>query len=140
MRFLFSSFLFLTFLFADVQINDINFTDSEISMSLVTLNHIDYYTLKYYLNDTDLAKCIIDWRYNNRGILTVDDFKKVVDDCEVYKKAVFNIKQCSYKFATDLIVDPKLGTTYPQTNFLYALTGILIGFTIFFAVVMHFVL
>jgi len=139
MKIFFFLFLPLIFLFADVEINDINFTDSEINMSLATLNHIDYYTLKYYINDTDLAKCIIDWRYDNRGILTVDDFKKVVDDCDVYKKAVFNIKQCSYKFSTDLIVSP-IGTTYPLTNFLYALTGILIGFTIFIAVILHFAL
>ena len=132
-------FLFLfSFLLADTEIKDINFTDTELNMTLLTLNHIDYYTLKYYINDWDLSKCIIDWRYDNRGINNLDDFNQLIDDCEIYKKAIYNLKQCSYKFSEDLIVNPVLGTTYPLTNFLYGLAGILIGFAILLGIILAF--
>ena len=132
-------FLFLfSFLLADTEVNGINFTDTELNMTLLTLNHIDYYTLKYYINDWDLSKCIIDWRYDNKGINNLDDFNQLIDDCEIYKKAIYNLKQCSYKFSQDLIVNPTLGTTYPLTNFLYGLSGILIGFTIVLGMILSF--
>ena len=134
----FLPFLFIfTLVFADVSVDGVNFTNSELNMTINTLNYIDYRTLDNYINNYTLAKCIINWRYYNDGIKTLDDLNNVINYCDVYSKALFNIKQCSRKFVSDLIVSP-INTTYPLTNFLYALTGILIGFTIFFAIILHF--
>ncbi len=123
--------LFFPFLLlADVKIGDVNFTDVEVNMSVLTLNHIDTYTLADFFESNSLASCVVDFRFKNNGILTVDDLKNVVDYCDLSDKQIFNLKQCSYKFSSDLIVNPAIGTTYPLTNFLYGLAGILVGFII----------
>ncbi len=121
---------FFSLLFANVQIGDVNFTDTEVNMTIVTLNHIDKTTLTDYIQSSWDASCVLDYRFNNEGILTLDDLKDVVDNCDLSDEEVFNLKQSSYKFSSDLIIDPTFGTTYPLTNFLYGLAGILVGFII----------
>ena len=123
--------LFFPFLlFADVKIGNINFTNTEVNMTIITLNYIDESNLNNILGSSFDTNCILDYRYQNRGIKTLNDLKNVFNQCDLSNREIFDLKQSSYKFSSDLIVDPTFGTTYPLTNFLYGLAGILVGFVI----------
>ena len=124
------SLFFPFLLFADVKVGDVNFTDIEVNMTVLTLNHIDISTLKNFIGSSYDSNCILKYRFRNNGILSLDDLKDVVDYCDLSNREIFDLKQSSYKYSSDLIVNPTLGTTYPLTNFLYALAGILVGFII----------
>ena len=131
---IFLPFLFLTFIFADTTIKNVHFTDKEINMTLLELNYIDYKDLNNILNSSYLTNEVLDYRFKNRGIVSLQD---LANNTSLSSEDFYNLKQYAYKYTADMIVEP-IGTTYPLTNFLYALAGILIGFAILFAILFHF--
>lgn len=136
MKILFFFFSFI-FLFADTKINNVNFTDNEINMTLLELNYADYHDLYNILNSSYVTNNILNYRFNHRSKGGITNLKKFVNSVHLSSGDLYDLKQYSYKYTADMIVKP-IGTTYPLTNFLYALAGILIGFTIFFAIILHF--
>ena len=131
---IFLPFLFLTFIFADTTIKNVHFTDKEINMTLLELNYIDYKDLDNILDSSYLTNEVLDYRFKNRGITSLQD---LANNTFLSSEDFYNLKQYAYKYTADMIVEP-IGTTYPLTNFLYALAGILIGFAILFAILFHF--
>ena len=131
---IFLPFLFLTFIFADTTIKNVHFTDKEINMTLLELNYIDYKDLNNILNSSYLTNEVLDYRFKNRGIVSLQD---LANNTSLSSEDFYDLKQYAYKYTADMIVEP-IGTTYPLTNFLYALAGILIGFAILFAILFHF--
>ena len=136
MRF-FLPFLFLTFLFADVTIKGVSFTDKQIQMTLLELNYIDYQDLYNILHNSYVTREILNYRWENRSNGGITDLQDLVNNTDITSHNLYDLKQYAYKYTADLIVKP-IGTSYPLTNFLYALAGLLIGFTILFAIVLHF--
>ena len=129
-------FLFI-FLFADTEIKGVEFTDNEINMTLLELNYADYKDLYNILDSSYVTDNILNYRYKHRSNGGIVDLKKFVKKINLSSGYLYDLKQYSYKYTADMIVKP-IGTTYPLTNFLYALAAILIGFTILFAIVIHF--
>jgi len=136
MRF-FLPFLFLTFLFANVTIKGVSFTDQQLQMTLLELNYIDYQDLYNILHNSYLTREILNYRWENRSNGGITDLQDLVNNTDITSHNLYDLKQYAYKYTADLIVKP-IGTSYPLTNFLYALAGLLIGFTILFAIVLHF--
>ena len=136
MKFFLPFFLFLSFLFADTKIDGVNFTDQEVKMTLIELNYADYNDLYSILHSSSKVRHILDYRYENRpgGITSLSD---LVNNVSLTSHNLYDLKQYAYKWTADMIVKP-IGTSYALTNFLFALAGILIGFTILFAVILHF--
>lgn len=132
-------FLTLTLLFADVQIEGINFTNKQINMTLLELNYADYQDLYNILHSSSRVKKILNYRWNNRSNGGITNLQDLVNNTDLSSHNLYDLKQYAYKYTADLIVKP-IGTSYPLTNFLYALAGLLIGFTILFAIVLHFVI
>jgi len=132
-------FLTLTLLFADVQIEGINFTNKQINMTLLELNYADYQDLYNILHSSSRVKKILNYRWNNRSNGGITNLQDLVNNIDLSSHNLYDLKQYAYKYTADLIVKP-IGTSYPLTNFLYALAGLLIGFTILFAIVLHFVI
>ena len=129
-------FLFI-FLFANTKINGVNFTDNEINMTLLELNYADYQDIYNILHSSSKTKDILNYRYDKRDNGGITDLQDLVDNTGISSHNLNDLKLYSYKYTADMIVKP-IGTTYPLTNFLYALAAILIGFTILFAIVIHF--
>jgi len=136
MRF-FLPFLFLTFLFANATIKGVSFTDKQLQMTLLELNYIDYQDLYNILHNSYVTKEILNYRWENRSNGGITDLQDLVNNTDITSHNLYDLKQYAYKYTADLIVKP-IGTSYPLTNFLYALAGLLIGFTILFAIVLHF--
>ena len=139
MKILFSFFLFFILIFADTQIDDVNFTDSEINMTLLELNYANYQDLYNILQSASVTNNILNYRYNNRDNGGITDLDDLVKKTGISSLNLNDLKLYAYKYTADMIVKP-IGTTYPLTNFLYALAAILIGFTILFAIIFHFIL
>ena len=131
-KFILPLFFFTSFLLAEGDYSKVHFTDVEENMTLLLVNHADYNTLYGILKNSTDVKNILNERYNNRddgGITSIDQ----LDDIKyISGKDLYNLKQYAYKWTADIIIDPRFGTTYPQTNFLFGLSGILIGFIIMF--------
>lgn len=137
MKIFFFLFLPLIFLFADVTVKDVNFTDQEVNMTLLELNYASYNDLYNVINSSYVTNQVLDYRYDHRDDGGITDLQDLADNTDLSSQNFNDLRVYAYKYTTDLIVSP-IGTTYPLTNFLYALTGILIGFTIFIAVILHF--
>jgi hypothetical protein len=125
-------FLFITLLFSDGDYSGVHFSDIEENMTLLLVNHADYRTLYNVLRSSSDAKKILNVRYKNRDDGGITSIEQLDDIRGISGKDLYNLKQYSYKWTADIIINPKFGTTYPQTNFLYALSGILIGFIVMF--------
>ncbi|WP_456479655.1 hypothetical protein [Nautilia sp.] len=125
-------FLFLTFLFAEGTYSGVYFTDIEENMTLLLVNHADYNTLYGILRNSTDVNNILNERFYNRDNGGIISIKQLDDIRYISDKDLYKLKQYSYKWTADIIIDPKFGTTYPQTNFLYGLSGILIGFIVMF--------
>jgi len=131
-KFIFSLFFFISFLFAEGNYSDVHFSDVEENMTLLFVNHADYNTLYGVLKSSTDVNNILNERFNNRDKGGITSIKQLSDIKFISSKDLYNLKQYAYKWTVDIIIDPKLGTTYPQTNFLFGLSGILIGFIIMF--------
>ena len=127
-----SIFFIVTSLYAEGDYSDVHFTDLEENMTLLFVNHADYRTLYNVLRSSSDAKKILNERYKNRDDGGITSIEELDDISGISGKDLYNLKQYSYKWTADIIINPKFGTTYPQTNFLYALSGILIGFIVMF--------
>ena len=137
MKIFLSLFLFL-FLFADVEVKDVNFTDEEVNMTLLLLNHANYKELNDILQSNSKTEQILNYRYDKRDNGGITDLQDLADNTDLDSHNFNDLRLYSYKYSYDLVVKP-IGTTYPLTNFLFALAGILVGFTIFFAIILHFI-
>ena len=137
MKIFLSSFFLFILLFADTKIKDVNFTDEEINMTLLELNYADYADLYNIIRSSSKVKKILKYRYDNRDNGGITDLSDLADNARLSSGNVNDLKLYAYKYTADMIVKP-IGTTYPLTNFLYALAAILIGFTILFAIILHF--
>ena len=137
MKIFLSSFFLFIFLFANTKIKGVEFTDSEINMTLLELNYADYNDLYNILHSSSITKQILNYRYNNRDNGGITDLQDLVNNTDISSHNLNDLKLYAYKWTADMIVKP-IGTTYPLTNFLYALSAILIGFTILFAIILHF--
>ncbi len=137
MKIFLSSFFLFILLFADTKIKGVEFTDNEINMTLLELNYADYNDLYNILHSSSKTKDILNYRYDNRDSGGITDLQDLVDNTDISSHNLNDLKLYAYKWTADMIVKP-IGTTYPLTNFLYALSAILIGFTILFAIILHF--
>lgn len=136
MKFFLPFFLFFNIIFANVTYTGVHFTNQEINLTLAFVNHASYTDLYNVLRDKNKVNDILWFRYDHSDEGGFTSIKQLVDLAIDYRY-LNDLKLYSYKWDSDLIVKP-IDTTYPLTNFLYALTGILIGFTIFFVIILHF--
>jgi len=125
-------FLFITLLLAEGTYDDVYFTDIEENMTLIFVNHADYHTLYDVLKSSTEANNILTERLNNRDNGGITSIQQLADIDYIGTDDLYDLKQYAYKWTADIIIDPRFGTTYPQTNFLYGLSGILIGFIVMF--------
>jgi len=137
MRFFLPFLFFFVFLFADTKIHGVNFSDQEINMTLLELNYADYQDLYNILHSSYKTNEILDYRFDNRSNGGITNLQDLVVKTGLSSHNLYDLKMYAYKWTADMIVKP-IGTTYPLTNFLFALAGILIGFTILLAIVLHF--
>jgi len=112
---------------ADGTYNDVYFTSYEENATLYLVNYYDYQTFKdCYIGSTD-SKSIIKNRVDEL-YTSLDD---LLDKVSLNKNQLHYLKQKSHliewnKFTNDF------GLTLLQTNFLFALTAVLIGFVFLF--------
>jgi hypothetical protein len=101
-------------------------------MTLLFVNHADYRTLYNVLRSSSDAKKILNERYKNRDDGGITSIEELDDISGISGKDLYNLKQYSYKFYTEVIFDSDLGITYNEYNFLIGLIGVLAGFTFLF--------
>ena len=129
----FSLFLFVTsFLFAEGDYSDVHFTDIEENMTLLLVNHADYNTLYGILKNSTDVKNILNERFNNRFNGGITSIGQLDDIHYISGEDLYNLKQYSYKFFTQVIFDSNLGVTFNEYNFLIGLISVLAGFTFLF--------
>lgn len=123
-KYVFSSLLLSSFLFAEGTYSGIFFTDYEENATLYLVNYYDYTTLKRILNNSTTTNNILKVRLSSpyTSITQLDNTsgvsKRRLNDLRLYS----HILDWS-NYTSDL------GLTLHQENFLYGLTGILIGFS-----------
>ncbi len=106
-------------------------------MTLLELNYADYQDLYNILHSSYKTNEILDYRYDNRSNGGITSLQDLVVKTGLSSHNLYDLKMYAYKWTADMIVKP-IGTSYPLTNFLFALSGILIGFTVLFALALHF--
>jgi len=125
----------ISFANAEGTYSGVYFTDQEENMTLLLVNHASYQDLYNVIKKSTTVTNILNESYFNRddgGITSIDQLDMIPG---VGPVTLYRLKQYSYKWTSDIIINPKFGTNYPQTNFLYALSGILIGFVFMFGVI-----
>jgi hypothetical protein len=132
MKFILPFLFIICFSSASGTYDGVYFTDLEENMTLLFVNHADYRTLYYVLKSSTEANNILSERLQNRDNGGITSIQQLADIYYIGTDDLYDLKQYSYKWTADLIIDPKIGTTYPQTNFLFALSGILVGFIVMF--------
>lgn len=123
-------FLFLNFLNADETHSNVNFTDIEINSTLYLCNYYSYQTFRDLKLTNDSSSAIIKERKDNlfTSISQVDSLTGING------KQLHYLKQESHLIDWNTFTD-EFGMTLHQTNFLYGLTAVLIGFVFLFSFV-----
>ncbi len=121
-------FLFLfTSSYAEGDYSGVHFTDYEENATVYLCNYYSQGYLKDILQNNNTAKNIVDGRFNSR-YTSVSDIDKVNG---VNKYRLARLRDASHLIDWNSYTDD-FGMTLHQTNFIYALTGALIGFGFFF--------
>ena len=126
-KFIFLYFLFYSPLNASGTYSNVDFNDYEENATLYLVNNYSYQDFKNLRISATTSKNIIngrvEWEYET--IWDIDDISGIS------KKQLHYLKQESHLIDWNKYTD-KFGMTLHQTNFIYALTGVLIGFTFMF--------
>jgi len=123
-KFIIVTFLFFnSLLIAEGTYSDVYFTDYEENATIHLANNYSYMTFRNLRISEDTATNIV----NDR----IDELYETVDDIDdidgIGTNQLHYLKQQSHLIEWDLYTD-EFGLTLHQTNFLFGLSGVLIGF------------
>ena len=126
-KILIMSFLFLSFLRAEGTYSDVYFTDVEENATIYLCNYYSYSDFRNIRIDEDTATNIVNTRIDGlyESVEDIDD----VDGIETNQ--LHYLKQKSHLIDWNVYTDD-FGLTLHQTNFLFGLSGLLIGFIFLF--------
>ena len=120
-------FLFSTTLHAEGDYSGVHFSDYEENATIFLCNNYSYQDLKDILISSSTAKNIVRDRIDS-PYTSVSDIDSVSG---VNKSRLHYLKQASHLVDWSLYSD-EFGMSKHQTNFIYALSAVLIGFTFLF--------
>jgi len=105
----------------------VSFTDYEENATIYFVNYYSYQNLKGVLNSSSTSNKILSHRKDDlfTSIPEIDDISGV------NTQRLHNLKQQGHLIDWNVYTDD-FGLTLHQTNFLYGLTGVLIGFVFLF--------